>query len=361
MALPCQETRTPNADSLTDRLLNATAQTSEGGSPGISSGSLTERMGLTDLRQLAEIEAVDYADLAGSTVTVDFHNWLYRYLTIFAKFTDETAYTTSDGQEVANLLGIVKGLPKFYEHELDPVFVFDGEVLELKEDELARRREKKQEAAERLEEAAAAGDEEAVRSLRARTQRLTPTILETSRALFELLDVPIVDAPAEAEAQAAHMARSEIVDYVGTEDYDAILFGAPLALRQLTSSGPPECMDLEATLAELGLTREQLVDIAILCGTDYNDGVHGIGPKTALKKLSSGLTLEEVLEERDTTIEHLDAIRRIYLEPDVNDVTNIDWDWTPDLETAESYLVDEWEIPVERIETAMDRIEAATQ
>ena len=315
-------------------------------------------MGNTDLRDLAAIREISPEELAGGTVAVDFHNWLYRYLTIITKFTDEAAYTTSDETEVPNLLGIMQGLPKFTELGLQPVFVFDGEVLELKEDEMQRRRERKEDAKARLVEAKEAGNEELAARLRARTQRLTPTILETSREILDILDMPVVEAPTEAEAQAAHIAKRDDVDFVGTEDYDALLFGAPMTLRKLTSSDGTECMELEPTLADLDVTLPQLVDIAILCGTDYNDGVHGIGPKTALKKISAGTTVEEILADRDAEIEQLDVIRDIYLDPSVTDEYSIEWDWAPDFEQARSYLTEEWEIPAGRIETSFEKLES---
>ena len=83
-------------------------------------------MGNSDLRSLATIAEVSFDDLGGSVVAVDAHNWLYRYLTTTVRFTRDEAYTTGDGAEVANLIGVVKGLPKFFEHDITPVFVFDG-------------------------------------------------------------------------------------------------------------------------------------------------------------------------------------------------------------------------------------------
>ena len=88
-------------------------------------------MGNAALRDLAAIEDVPFEDLTGSVVAVDAHNWLYRYLTTTVKFTADGVYTTSDGTEVANLVGVVQGLPKFFEHDITPVFVFDGGVTEL--------------------------------------------------------------------------------------------------------------------------------------------------------------------------------------------------------------------------------------
>jgi flap endonuclease-1 len=316
-------------------------------------------MGNAALRELAAIEEVAWADVADSVVAVDAHNWLYRYLTTTVKWTRDGAYTTDEGTEVANLIGVVTGLPKFFEHDLTPVMVFDGAVTDLKADELAARREQKESYEADLEAARERGDSIAVARLESRTQRLTDTILETTRDLLDLLDVPVVDAPAEGEAQAAYMARRGDVDAVGSEDYDALLYGAPITLRQLTSKGPPERMDFEATLARHGLTWEQLVDVAILCGTDFNPGVDGVGPKTAVSLVAEHGDLFAVLEAEGETIEHADRIRQLFLDPAVTDEFSLDLDIDPDVAAARDYVIEEWEVAAEEVERGFERIEAA--
>ena len=317
-------------------------------------------MGLADLRQLAVIRTVDYDDLDGEVVAVDAHNWLYRYLTTTVKFTKDSVYTTAAGAEVANLIGVVQGLPKFFEHDLTPVFVFDGGVTELKAEEVQQRREKRAAAEKRKAEAEAAGDAIEAARLESRTQRLTDVIHETTRELLGLLDVPIVEAPAEGEAQAASMARNDpAVDYAGSEDYDTLLLGAPLTLRKLTTSEAPEVMDFEATLDEHGVSWEQLVDVGILCGTDFNDGLHGYGPKTALSAVKEHGDLWGVLDAEDEYIEHADRIRTLFLEPDVTTEYDLDLSIDPDLAAAREYVTDEWEIPAEEVDRGFDRIEAA--
>ena len=100
-------------------------------------------------------------------------------------------------------------------------------------------------------------------------------------------DVAYVNAPAEGEAQCAHMARhDQEVDYAGSDDYDTLLFGAPFTLRQLTSKGDPELMDFAATLETHDLTWEQLVDAAILMGTDFNEGITGVGECSGWPRVS---------------------------------------------------------------------------
>ncbi|MFB6142033.1 MAG: flap endonuclease-1 [Halorientalis sp.] len=316
-------------------------------------------MGNADLRDVAVIEEVAYDDLGGSVVAVDAHNWLYRYLTTTVKFTRESAYTTAGGEEVANLIGVVQGLPKFFEHDVTPVFVFDGGVTDLKEGELAERREQRERYEAELETAREEGDAETIATLESRTQRLTDTIVETTRELLGLLDVPVVEAPAEGEAQAARMARSGAVDYAGTEDYDALLFGSPRTLRQLTSKGNPECMDLEATLEKHDLTWEQLVDVGILCGTDFNEGVTGIGPKTALDAVREHGDIWGVFEARGVSVEHADRVRSLFLDPPVEEDVTLDLDLDPDLDAAREYVVEEWGVAADEVERGFERIEDA--
>ncbi|WP_435096477.1 flap endonuclease-1 [Halarchaeum sp. P4] len=315
-------------------------------------------MGNADLRQLAVIEEVAFDELEGDVVAVDAHNWLYKYLTTTVRFTRDDAYTTSDGTEVPNLIGVAQGLPKFFENDLTPVFVFDGRVVGLKDEEVESRREEREKREAQLEEAREAGDALEVARLESQTQRLTETIHETTRDLLELLDVPVVEAPAEGEAQASYMARTDDdVDYVGSDDYDCLLLGAPLTLRQLTSKGDVERMDFAATLEEHDLTWEQLVDVGILCGTDFNEGLSGYGPKTALSAVKEHGDLWGVLEAEDEYIDNADRIRELFLDPDVTDDYDYDESIDPDLDAAREYLTEEWEIPADEIDRAFERIE----
>jgi flap endonuclease-1 len=316
-------------------------------------------MGNADIRQLAVIEPKPFEELAGSVVAIDAHNWLYRYLTTTVKFTRTGAYTTDDGEEVANLIGVVQGLPKFFENDITPVFVFDGGVTELKDDEVQARREQRETYEEQLAEAREREDAEAaeIAALESRTQRLTDTIQETTRELLALLDVPVVEAPAEGEAQAAHMARYGDADYVGSEDYDALLLGAPYTLRGLTSKGDPECMDFEATLEKHELTWEGLVDAAILMGTDFNEGISGVGPKTAVKLIREHGDLDGALQARGESIAHADRIREMFLAPNVTDDYEYDTDIDPDLEAAKRFVTETWGVPAEEVERGFERIE----
>src|SRR5690606_8459724 len=90
-----------------------------------------------------------------------------------------------------------------------------------------------------------------------------------------------------AEAECATLLELGLVDGIVTDDSDVFLFGATRVYKNFFSQGK----ELETFLAsdlerELALSRERLIDLACLLGSDYTDGVRGIGPITAMEILS---------------------------------------------------------------------------
>lgn len=277
-------------------------------------------MGNSALRTLASIQEVGLDQFQGQTVAIDAHHWLYRYMTGLVHYMDESIYTTNDGTEVANLVSLFQGLPTLLQKDIEPVFVFDGEPHDKKADEIESRKEAKREAAQKMEQAAEQGDTEAVRRYKAQTQSLTTTVHETTRQMLSHLGIPYIEAGGPGEAYAAKLVERGLVDAMLTDDYDALLFGSPTTVRQYSGDGPAEHMALEPTLAEHEISHEQLVDIALLCGTDYNEGVSGIGPKRGLKYVRKHGTAEGVLDQKDATIDDLDELRALFLNPQTGEL-----------------------------------------
>ena len=183
-----------------------------------------------------------------------------------------------------------------------------------------------------MEAARAQGDLARAYSKSTMTSRLTRAMVDEARMLLRLMGIPVVQAPSEGEAQAAHMARAGAVWAAVSKDYDALLFGAPRLVRFLTLSGKeflpsrgafrpitPEVIDLPRMLAALEITREQLVDLGLLVGTDFNPGVKGIGPKKALALVKRHGAIEHLAPEIRDALGPVEEARRIYLQPDVTD------------------------------------------
>jgi flap endonuclease-1 len=186
------------------------------------------------------------------------------------------------------------------------------------------------------------------------------------------MGIPFVQAPCEGEAQAAYMVLKKDANCVASQDYDAFLFGAPIVVRNLAISGKrklpgksvyvdiePEIIDLEETLEALEITREQLIDIAICVGTDYNKGLEKVGPKTALKLIKKHWDIYAVLHEKGIEIEDVDRIRELFLHPDVIDNYEIKWG-KPDSEKLLEFLCENHGFSVDRVEKAAERLKAAS-
>jgi flap endonuclease-1 len=195
---------------------------------------------------------------------------------------------------------------------------------------------------------------------------------EDSKKLLDLMGVPWVQAPSEGEAQAAHLARQGRADYCASQDYDSLLFGAPKFVRNITISGRrklpsknmyieviPEVVVLEEVLKECGITYEQLIDVGILIGTDFNpDGIRGLGPKTALKLVKEHGSLEQALphvKNAEFPVEP-QRIREIFLHPKVTDEYRLEWR-NPDVEGIVDFIVRGRDFSEDRVRKALERMQ----
>ena len=111
---------------------------------------------------------------------------------------------------------------------------------------------------------------------------------EESKRLLSLFGVPYIVAPAEAEAQCAQLETSGLVDGVVTEDNDTFLFGGRHVYKNLFDPNRHvECYHMDDVEAELSVDRRKMIDLALLLGSDYTDGVHGVGIVNAMEIVTS--------------------------------------------------------------------------
>ncbi len=311
-------------------------------------------MGNADLRDIAHIREIDQTSVSGEFVAVDASHWLYRYMTTTTRFTQTDSYTSVDGVELPNLIGVPRGIRKFFKYNVMPVFVFDGTAHQLKSDEIERRREARDTAAEKAKEST---DEIETAKYKSRSQHLNAEIINTTQDVLDYLDVPYVTAPQAAEAQTARMSKDDKFDAAITDDYDSIVFGAPRTIRKFTTSEEVvEIMSLSKTLEDQDLTHDQLILATILCGTDYNTGVSGVGPKTSIRLVRENPSIEELRTELDDSLENAETIYELFSNPDVTDAWPEPKQSIPDTDGLKSYLIDKG-IEVDEIETALDEID----
>jgi flap endonuclease-1 len=272
-------------------------------------------------------------DLRGRSLAVDANNMLYQFLALI-RMRDGRPFTDSKGNITSHLVGLLLRTSRLMaDYGIRPVFVFDGKPPDLKMQTLQARRRYRERARTQWEDAVRRGDYSSAWSKAVTMNSLTQAMQYDARNVLAMLGVPYVQAPQEGEAQAAHMASKGEVWAANSRDYDSVLFGAPRLVRYVTISGHeflpskgiarpliPELIELQRLLTSLEITREQLIDLAILVGTDFNEGIQGIGPKTALKLMKAHASLEGLPERYMNKLpDNVEELRTIFLNPDVTD------------------------------------------
>ena len=307
------------------------------------------------------------ADFAGMWVAIDAYNTLYQFLSIIRQ-PDGTPLSDSKGRVTSHLTGLLFRTTNLMEVGIKPVFVFDGKPHELKSDTLKGRRAIKEKARKQWKIALEEGDLERAKSKAQQTSVLTKDMVDAVKELLGGLGIPHVQSPGEGEAQASYMAIKGDVTACASQDYDSLLFGAPSLIRNLTITGKrklprrreyvdvaPQEVQLAKVLDTLEISRVQLVDIAILVGTDYNHGIKGIGPKKALKLIKQHKNLESVISEKDFEVENYKEIQNIFLDPDVTDDYKISLGRIHE-DKIVRLLVDDYEFSESRVKSALKKV-----
>lgn len=285
---------------------------------------------------------IDFSKLQGKIITIDAPNIIFSLLNFAYKnkqFNFSNLMTDRTQRPISHLYGLLFRINFYYSKKIFPIFCFDGRVSELKrvitKDQLADFRVVKQ----WYHDAIQRGNRRLAREIALGKEFLWPNIIEESKKLLNALGVVWIESPASAESQCAHLVKKNIAHYVNSQDFDSLLFGCPSLLQNVSKSLKrkiqgkwrykkitPLLIKLDACLQQLNLDQFQLVDLAILIGTDYNQGVRNIGPKTALKLLKKYHSLEGVFSYSEDiynfdhlTSEFIAKVRKIFLNPVVLD------------------------------------------
>jgi flap endonuclease-1 len=318
-----------------------------------------------NLRDLVSPEPIELSDLSGQRVAIDVFLNSYQFIT---SMTGRDGKPLSfDGKPVAHLMGFLDRATVMISEGIDPVFVFDGKPHDLKRETLDGRRERKKDAVSRWEAAVESGDMEAAKKLGPQTAEYTPDMVQETKDLFDLMGVAWVEAPMEAEGAAAVMCSRGDVAAVASQDWDTLLYGSPVMVRNLTSHGTrrfgrvmsAERITLSDTLESHGITREQLVDLGIMVGTDFHPGIKGIGPKTGLKLMKKHGTMEAVAEAKGFELpENLEGIRSLFMEHPVGDGSLPEPQRAVE-ESMRSFLQEERGFSQRRLDRALNRLAEA--
>ncbi len=316
---------------------------------------------------------VKLEDLCGKIIAIDAYNTIYQFLSIIRQ-PDGTPLKNSKDEITSHLSGLFYRTSNLVEMGIKPIYVFDGVSPVLKSAEIERRRQIKVEAVASYAKAQASGDKEKMRQYASIATTMKPYMVPESKKVLDLMGLPWIQAPSEGEAQAAYMNKKGDADYCASQDYDSLLFGAPKLLRNVTISGRrrrgkafveivPEIVELRKALSECNVTYEQLIDVGILIGTDFNpNGIEGIGPKTALKLIRQHGTIEKALPfiKNASFPCEPQAIREEFLHPKVTDNYTLEWR-EPNEQGIIDFMCTEKEFGLERVKNSLERMTAGSK
>ena len=330
-------------------------------------------MGL-DLKQLLVRDKTKLESFTNKIVAIDAYNAIYQFLAII-RGPEGLHLTDAHGRVTSHITGLFYRNINFLSLGIKPVYVFDGKPPSLKSAEIEHRKQIKKDATIKYERAVTEGKMEDARKYAQQTTSMKDGMVEDSKHLLELFGIPYIQAPSEGEATAAFLTTKGHADIAASQDFDSILFGAKKLVRNFTNSGrrklpnrntyieiEPEIIDYKKNLEALGITREQLIDVGILIGTDFNpDGFERVGPKTAIKMIKQHGKLEDVeqIQEHLQTIDY-NTIRKIFLEPEVARVDKIEFGEVR-YDDIINYLSNERSFSRDRVNSSLNRLKKSLE
>ena len=165
---------------------------------------------------------------------------------------------------------------------------------------------------------------------------------ETTRDLFDILDVPYFIASNEAEKMCSKLCIDGEVDAVLSEDTDTIAYGTPVFLSKIDINNST-CVRVhfQSLLEKLEMSKQEFLDFCILCGTDYNSNIQGVGSVSSFKLIKAHSSLESIGEntQYDTSCLNYKRVRELFTVFSQDDIkTDVPYCGEPDFEVLRNFL-----------------------
>lgn len=283
---------------------------------------------------------IEHSDLEGSVIAVDAPNLIMQVLNFsyIRKGPFESNYMLDQTRRpISHLYGLLYRVSFFYMKKMLPIFCFDGRVHPYKRkitrDELRNFLHHKK----LYEDAIEKKEFDKAQSIATGRDFMWVNTIQESKKLLSYMGVPIIESPSSAESQCAKLVKDKVADLAVTQDFDCMLFGCPRQVQNLSKTSSrkvqgtskyvkikPVMIDLSENLKKLGIDLFQLIDAAILIGTDYCKGVSKIGSKTALTLIKKHGNIENIISTNKQKFDfshlynkRIMEVRKIFLFPEV--------------------------------------------
>ena len=176
--------------------------------------------------------------------------------------------------------------------------------------------------------------------LRNQTRGFSNDVIFLIQAFLDVAGIPYITASYEADPLCAKLCEEGVVSAALSPDSDLFAYGCPTIITSYTPKDGTICVvDLNEVLEELDFTRETFVDFCIMCGTDNNNNIPGVGPMTAFKLLTEHGSIDDI--PRDTSSLTHERMREIFFGCyEEGNEYRVPWSWCDDIEAVESFLTD---------------------
>ncbi len=274
-------------------------------------------------------------DFVNCKIAIDTHFFIYKFL-------------MNKGNHIDGLFLMIINM---LNNGIIPIFVFDGASTELKDETLEERREEKKQLSNSIEELKKQIEnkegltkeeiEKLERELIEKEGKLVyinKRIISSSKRLMELMGVRYIEANCEAEIVCSKLSKYGLVDYVLTDDTDAIPFGSRRILRELNMvTGEVLEYNINKVMQQWRVSLNKLIELSILLGNDYNERPKGIYPELALELVKKGKTIETTswLKIGEEDKERVRKVREYYSKTDKDYIVGLMGEYKPMVDLVE--------------------------
>ncbi|KAI0464147.1 Elongation of fatty acids protein 2 [Komagataella kurtzmanii] len=305
----------------------------------------------------------------GRKVAIDASMCLYQFL-IAVRQQDGQQLANEEGETTSHLMGFFYRTIRMVGYGIKPCYVFDGKPPVLKGGELEKRLKRREEAEKQRLDMKETGTLADIAKFERRTVRVTREQNDQAKKLLELMGIPYVDAPCEAEAQCAELAKGGKVYAAASEDMDTLCYETPYLLRHMTTAEarklPVTEIDYAKVMEGLEMELPQFIDLCILLGCDYCETIKGVGPVTAFKLIKEHGSIEKVVEAIENNPKSKQKIpenwpyneaRELFLHPEVIRASECELEWKePDEEALVDYMVRQHGFSEQRIRDGASKL-----
>lgn len=283
------------------------------------------------------VEEKEIIEYKNKKIAIDISILLYQV--VISVRNTGSDLTNNKGEVTSHILGLFNKTIKLLENKIIPVYVFDGKPPDLKRKVLDIRRSIRKKAEEKM--SLAETEEEKIKYFK-RSVTISKKQLDECRELLDLMGVPYVNAPEEADSQCAWLAEQNLVDAVLTEDMDILTFGSPKIVRNLTSlKKKPLEINLNKIKDKFGWTQNNFIEICVLFGCDYSDHITDINFLKLFHEYQKNKNIHKVLNKLNRKIDVNNTIKYFKYPMIDKNITNLTI-CNSNLEKLENLLVSKY-------------------